>query len=196
MRKTKRLFVIIGCVFFINCKNYHIIINPVNENQGFYFGSTFNLKVFVTIKNEKAIVDWFYEEVIPRFAFSDTLFIDKSDNSIWVSDLSKIKYINERLILETKGPYKPKPTVVLNLKKTTVEKWIKEFNVNKNVFYLRKEYDDFTKVNYTNIDSRIKNKLWFDLTKKYEFQLKFSKLTHDEFLLEFKKFKLELISKL
>jgi hypothetical protein len=165
---------------------------PSQTNKTTYLhGTSFNVDVFVRTTKDTAILDWFYEEKIPRYSFTDTLYTGRSEDVLWESDSSKIYKRRNRVVLETKSPYVPPQPLICRLKTSGQEAWEKQWHICKNVYLLREEYLVFTSdTNYTT-DNRIL--LWNRMFAESGLQNQMSELCHNEFITVFMKFKTELM---
>jgi hypothetical protein len=161
------------------------------KEPSYYRGKSFNVDVFVRTTKDTAILDWFYEEKIPRFSFTDTLYPGRSANNIWESDSSKIHIKRNRIILETKSPYIPPQPLICRLKTSDQEAWEKQWHICKNLYLLREEYLVFTNDTTYTTDNRIL--LWNRMFAESGLHNQMSELCHNEFITVFMKFKAELM---
>jgi hypothetical protein len=107
------------------------------NKHSFLIGKKFNVDVFVEIKSDTAIVFWFYQESVPRYYFSDTLLLNKTEPDCWLSKSSKIYKKKERLFLDTKSPYDGSKNFIVKLKESKITFWKTEFNTNRKFYTVR-----------------------------------------------------------
>ncbi len=94
----------------------------------YYKGRSFNLEVFVKMNDSVAVMNWFYEEGVPRCLFSDTLLKQNANDTIWKSSITKICLKKNQLYLYSiNSPYEPNSGIRVKLKSQKGESWEKEF---------------------------------------------------------------------
>jgi len=183
-------FLLISGFFLMACKLIKPEIPAMENNQALYRGKSFNVDVFVRIGNDTVILDWFYEEKIPRFSFTDTLYPGRSANNKWESDSSKIYIKRNRIVLETKSPYIPPQPLICRLHPSDKEVWEQEWNILKNVYLVRKEYLLFTSDTTFNSSPWA---LWNQMFNESKLQSQMAELNHMDFKVVFMNFKSEII---
>jgi hypothetical protein len=104
----------------------------------FYKGKAFNLDLFVKTNDSIAVMDWFYQEGVPRCFFSDTLLKCSNNDTIWKSSISKIYLSKKQLYLYTaNSPYEPNKGVRVKLKAYKIENWENEYFKTKKFYSTR-----------------------------------------------------------
>lgn len=103
-----------------------------------YKGKAFNLDVFVKMNDSIAVMDWFYEEKVPRCFFSDTLSKCNTNDTIWKSSMTKIYRHKRYLYLFTiNSPYEPNVGIRVKLKPEKTENWETIYFETKKYYSIR-----------------------------------------------------------
>lgn len=128
---------ILIAIVLINCSNTNKLANY--ELNNCYKGKQFNLDVFVKTNDTIAIMNWYYEEKIPRSSFSDTLQIFNIKDTVWKSSVSKIYVRKNKLILyTTHSPYEPNIEMRVKLKPYKIKNWEEEYSKINNLYKNKK----------------------------------------------------------
>lgn len=192
----KPLMIILVLLAFNKCKSNEICYNSDKLSDGFYYGSVFNVDVFIKISGDTAIAEWFYVEVIPRESFTDTLIINNVETYRWSGKTSSINKNKNQIYFETKRPYYPKKIMRVKIKLTVDDSYKKTYEVYKNRIFINKEitiFFDDAKVSPKAIERR---QLWNKLYKDYQIEDKVSSLKSKDFLSEYAKFTKDLFRQL
>lgn len=123
-------------ISLINCSSTSKLVDYTTI--GWYKGKAFNLDVFVKTDDSIAVMDWFYEEQVPRCFFSDTLLKCAKNDTIWESGISKIYLSKKQLYLYTaNSPYEPNEGIRVKLKSYKIENWENEYFKTKKFYSTR-----------------------------------------------------------